>query len=133
MVQGKNVLGDAPDVPLYDTASPPHLAKELFMGIFPSAHTVLPSLRRLLCLSGLLLLSSGLLLGVLLTSAQAQVTTTITSDGTLGTAVTQRGTVHDIIGGTRPGNGPNLFHSFDRFSVGKGDTANFTSEQTGIK
>src|SRR5262249_11796240 len=49
------------------------------------------------------------------------------------TAVTQRGTVYNITGGTRPGNGPNLFHSFDRFSVGTGETANFTSAQTGIK
>ena len=52
-----------------------------------------------------LLLSSGLVLGVLLASGQAQVPTTITPDGTLGTAVTRRGTVHDITGGTRPGNG----------------------------
>src|SRR5712691_4436444 len=73
-----------------------------------------------------LLLSSGLLFGVLLASGQAQVTTTITPDGTLGTAVTQSGTVHNITGGTRPGNGPNLFHSFDRFSVGTNDTASFS-------
>ena len=46
-------------------------------------------------------------------------------DGTLGTVVTQSGTVHTITGGTRPGNGPNLFHSFDRFSVGTNDTARF--------
>jgi hypothetical protein len=78
-----------------------------------------------------LLLSSGLLLGVLLASGQAQVTTTITPDGTLGTTVTQSGTVHNITGGTRPGNGPNLYHSFDRFSVGTNDTARF-SGPTGI-
>src|SRR2546423_866012 len=78
-----------------------------------------------------LLLSSGLLLGVLLASGQAQVPTTIRPDGTLGTAVSQRGTIVDITGGTRPGNGPNLFHSFDRFSVGTGDTARF-SGPTGI-
>jgi filamentous hemagglutinin family protein len=78
-----------------------------------------------------LLLSGGLLLGVLLASSQAQVTTTITPDGTLGTTVTQSGTVHNITGGTRPGNGPNLFHSFDRFSVGTNDTASF-SGPTGI-
>ena len=76
-------------------------------------------------------LSSGLLLGVLLASGQTQVTTTITSDGTLGTTVTQSGTVHTITGGTRPKNGPNLFHSFDRFSVGTNDTARF-SGPTGI-
>src|SRR5438128_1066228 len=78
-----------------------------------------------------LLLSSGLLLGVLLASGQAQVTTTITPDGTLGTVITQSGTVHTITGGTRPGNGPNLFHSFERFSVGTNDTARF-SGPTGI-
>jgi filamentous hemagglutinin family protein len=59
------------------------------------------------------------------------VTTTITPDGTLGTTVTQSGTVHNITGGTRPGNGPNLYHSFDRFSVGTNDTARF-SGPTGI-
>jgi filamentous hemagglutinin family protein len=77
------------------------------------------------------LLSGGLLLGALLASSPAQVTTTIRPDGSLGTAVTQTGTVHEITGGTRPGNGPNLFHSFDRFSVGTGDTARF-SGPTGI-
>ena len=79
------------------------------------------------------LLSNGLLLGVWLTSSLAQVSTAITPDGTLGTTVTQSGTIHTITGGTRPGNGPNLFHSFDRFSVGTGATASFTSQQTGIK
>jgi filamentous hemagglutinin family protein len=72
------------------------------------------------------LLCGGLLCGVLLAVGQAQVTTTIRPDGTLGTAVTQHGTVYDITGGTRPGNGPNLFHSFDRFSVGTNDTARFS-------
>ena len=80
-----------------------------------------------------LLLGSGVLLIALLAGGQAQVTTTLKPDGTLGTAVSRRGTVYDITGGKRPGNGPNLFHSFDRFSVGTGDTVNFTSEQTGIK
>ena len=80
------------------------------------------------------LLVSAVLLGrVLLTVSAAQVPTAIRPDGTLGTTVTQSGNVYTIRGGTRPGNGPNLFHSFDRFSVGKGDTATFTSEQTGIK
>src|SRR5712691_4991902 len=78
---------------------------------------------RLLCS---LLLSTGLLLGVLLASGQAQVPTAIRPDGTLGTAVTQSGNVYNIMGGTRPGNGPNLFHSFDRFSVGTNDTARFS-------
>lgn len=72
------------------------------------------------------LISGGLLLGLWLAVALAQVPSTITSDGTLGTAVTQRGNIYDITGGTRPGNGPNLFHSFDRFSVGTNDTARFS-------
>jgi filamentous hemagglutinin family protein len=36
------------------------------------------------------------------------------------------GSTHTITGGTRPNNGPNLFHSFDRFSIGTGDTVTFT-------
>jgi filamentous hemagglutinin family protein len=40
--------------------------------------------------------------------------------------VTQHGTLYDITGGTRWRNGPNLFHSFDRFSIGTGDTARFS-------
>ena len=61
------------------------------------------------------------------TVSQAQVPSVITSDGTLGTKVTQQGRVHTITGGTRPKGGPNLFHSFDRFDVGTGDTARFTA------
>src|SRR5215510_4837176 len=71
------------------------------------------------------LITGGLLLGALLPVSQAQITTTITPDSTLGTTVTQNGSVHTITGGTRPGNGPNLFHSFDRFSVGTRDIASF--------
>ena len=82
------------------------------------------SLRTLL-LSGLLLVSAGLMV------SQAAVTSAITGDGTLGTTVTPSGTIYTITGGTRPGNGPNLFHSFDRFSVGTNDTARFTGP-TGI-
>ena len=78
-----------------------------------------------------LLFSSGVLCGLLLTSGQAQVTTTITPDGTMGTTVTRSGTIHDITGGTRPANGPNLYHSFDRFSIGTNDTARFNGP-TGI-
>ncbi|RPJ20870.1 MAG: filamentous hemagglutinin N-terminal domain-containing protein, partial [Planctomycetaceae bacterium] len=58
----------------------------------------------------------------------AQVATNITSTtgaGNLGTTVTQAGNLYDITGGTRPGNGPNLFHSFGDFTVGGGDIANF--------
>jgi filamentous hemagglutinin family protein len=77
------------------------------------------------------LFSSILLLWALLAVSQAAVTSAITGDGTLGTTVAQSGTIYDITGGTRPGNGRNLFHSFDRFSVGTGDTARF-SGPTGI-
>jgi len=77
-------------------------------------------------------LRSGLLLAMLLTVSQAQVRTTVTADGSLSTAVTRHGNIYAITGGTRPGNGLNLFHSFDRLSVGTGDTASFTGPQTGI-
>jgi len=63
--------------------------------------------------------------------SDAQVTTSITSTtgaGDLGTSVTQAGNLYDIGGGTRPGNGPNLFHSFGDFSVGGGDIANFLND-----
>src|SRR6266542_5535743 len=81
---------------------------------------------RQLCCPSTWLLSGGLLLGVLLALSQAQVPTAIRPDGTLGTAVTPSGNIYNITGGTRPGNGPNLFHSFDRFSVGTNDTARFS-------
>jgi filamentous hemagglutinin family protein len=58
----------------------------------------------------------------------AQVTTSITSTtgaGNLSTTITHTGNLYDITGGTRPGNGPNLFHSFGDFSVGAGDVGNF--------
>ncbi len=61
----------------------------------------------------------------------AQVATTITPDGTLGTEVTPNGNVYEITHGTRPGGGANLFHSFDRFDVGTGDIAHFMSD-TGV-
>jgi filamentous hemagglutinin family protein len=84
-------------------------------------------------LTPLLTLSGLLWLWALLAVSQAAVTSAITSDGTLGTTVTRSGTIHTITGGTRPDNGRNLFHSFDRFSVGTGDTALFSgSGQTGI-
>jgi large exoprotein involved in heme utilization and adhesion len=78
-------------------------------------------------------LVSGLFLSLLLlpcawlSVSQAQVTTAIRPDGTLGTRVRQHGTVYTIRGGTWPERGPNLFHSFDRFSVGTGDTVRFSA------
>src|SRR5256885_9419315 len=53
-----------------------------------------------------------------------QVATNITPSG-LNTTVTQAANLYNITGGTRPGNGPNLFHSFGNFSVGSGDIGNF--------
>src|SRR3989442_11339779 len=44
------------------------------------------------------------------------------------TTVRPNGTVYEITGGARPGNGSNLFHSFGLFSVGTGDTANFIND-----
>lgn len=60
----------------------------------------------------------------------AQVTTNITSSG-LNTQVNQVGNSSTITGGTRPGNGPNLFHSFGNFSLGGGNLANFLND-TGL-
>ena len=75
-----------------------------------------------------LLITSHLIIGFLLhgilpTICRAAVTTTITSDGTLGTQVTKIGRVYNIDGGTIKGS--NLFQSFGLFSVGTGDTASF--------
>jgi len=62
--------------------------------------------------------------------SSAQVTTNMTPSG-LNTHVTQVGTESTITGGTRPGGGPNLFHSFGNFTVGTGDLANFLND-TGL-
>jgi filamentous hemagglutinin family protein len=42
--------------------------------------------------------------------------------------VTTNGNVHSITGGTRPGNGTNLFHSFGEFGVPTNNIANFLNE-----
>ncbi|GJL62618.1 MAG: hypothetical protein NPIRA04_12720 [Nitrospirales bacterium] len=55
-------------------------------------------------------------------------TTAITSDNTLGSQISSTGNVHNITGGTRPGDGPNLFHSFGQFNVAKGEIANFLND-----
>ena len=68
------------------------------------------------------LLIGGLILqGILPTFSHAA--SNITSDGTMGTAVSQAGTTYNIDGGTI--RGTNQFHSFGLFSVGTGDTASF--------
>src|SRR5437660_4485376 len=81
---------------------------------------------------GTYLVSVGLLLFVTLaTNSEAQVTTAITPTtgvGNLGTTVTTGGATTTITGGTRPGNGLNLFHSFSQFSIAAGNTANFSND-----
>lgn len=75
------------------------------------------------------LVVAPLLCVVFVTSlALSQETTTITpttGPGDLGTTVTSDGHTTQITGGIRPGNGTNLFHSFNQFSIGPGDTARF--------
>lgn len=63
-------------------------------------------------------------------NAQQAVTTNITSSGlgTVGPLQPPSDGVYNITGGTRPGDGPNLFHSFGDFSVGQGDIANFLND-----
>lgn len=63
----------------------------------------------------------------------AQVVTPITPSGLnteIGAPTTVPGgdTVHNITGGTRPGNGPNLFHSFGNFNVPNNHIANFLND-----
>jgi filamentous hemagglutinin family protein len=55
--------------------------------------------------------------------AQPRVTTNITADDSLGTAVSRHGKIYDIDGGTIKGQ--HLLHSFGRFRLGTGDTARF--------
>src|SRR5262245_35425525 len=92
-------------------------------------HSIGPSrssfVRTLLWTTGTLLLTGNL---------HAAVTTSITQTtgaGNLGTNITQAGNVYNITGGTRPGNGANVFHSFGNFSVGAGDIANFQNTPVG--
>ena len=63
------------------------------------------------------------------TYGQVVVTTDITATTTaplnLGTHVDQVGITTQITGGTRPGGGTTLFHSFDSFTLGTGDIAHF--------
>ena len=54
--------------------------------------------------------------------------TPTTGAGNLGTTVTQAGNTYHITGGTRPSNGPNLFHSFGEFGVPTNHIANFLNE-----
>src|SRR5437773_3676914 len=79
----------------------------------------------------IVLVCAGLLESTLWVPSEAQVTTNITSTagaGNLGTTVTPAGGIYTITGGTRPGNGSSLFHSFGQFAIGTGDTANFFND-----
>jgi filamentous hemagglutinin family protein len=78
---------------------------------------------------GLVLLAMGVFHGKA-TNASAQATNIVPTPGGvgtggLGTVATQAGNTTNITGGLRPGNGPNVFHSFNQFSVGQGHTAAF--------
>lgn len=64
------------------------------------------------------------------TEARAQSTVIVPTPGDIGTGgvgtvTTQAGNTTNITGGLRPGNGPNVFHSFNQFSLGQGHTAAF--------
>ena len=51
----------------------------------------------------------------------------VTSSG-LGTVVTPAAGTFDVTGGTRPGGGANLFHSFGNFSLAAAESANFLND-----
>ncbi|MCW5799484.1 MAG: filamentous hemagglutinin N-terminal domain-containing protein [Nitrospira sp.] len=55
------------------------------------------------------------------------ISATPSGPGGLGTTLSTSGNTTNIAGGTRPGGGPNLFHSFNQFSVGAGDVAAFVN------
>jgi large exoprotein involved in heme utilization and adhesion len=90
------------------------------MGTLPAARTVLPSLRRLICLSGLLLLS------ILPTRSQAR----ITLDGSLGMAGPLTGPYYMIPHSAGQVRSPNLFHSFGQFNLFACESATFTGPST---
>ena len=58
-------------------------------------------------------------------------TTNITGSGLNTTIHAMNSTTTAIDGGTRPGGGPNLFHSFGQFSIGEGHTALFRNSDLG--
>ncbi len=86
-----------------------------------------------LFVSRLLVLYLSIFLVIPLPVGYAQVTTALTASG-LGTRISEPvvlpsgKTNYDITGGTRPGNGPNLFHSFGEFSLATNHIANFLNE-----
>ena len=82
------------------------------------AHNYFPTV-----LAGSLLFSSISTLSI----SHAVVTSDGSIQGNLNTGITA-GPNFDITGGTRPGDGSNLFHSFDSFSLLSGETANFIND-----
>ena len=74
-------------------------------------------------------LAGGLLFSMISSPSisYADVTADISTQGNLNTGVTA-GPNFDITGGTRPGDGSNLFHSFDSFSLLSSETANFIND-----
>jgi filamentous hemagglutinin family protein len=76
----------------------------------------------------LLLVSLSILPYGVVPVASSQVTTNIQGNG-LGTIVTPQGNMYDITVGTRVGT--NVFHSFEHFTVGPGDIANFQNLKVG--
>lgn len=76
------------------------------------------------------LLAFLLTVGYAASPASAQTTNIVATPpgpGGLGTSLGTSGNTTNITGGTRPGGGPNLFHSFNQFSVGTGDVAAFVN------
>ncbi len=81
--------------------------------------------------SGVILVFTFVLVASQVSPSLTQVTPAITSTtatGNLGTTVSQAGNTYNITGGTRPGNGANLFHSFSEFGVPTSHIANFLNE-----
>ena len=87
-----------------------------------------PNFMRQAFLSALLPTLALFLVSPSVGNTQVPAETDITSSG-LGTRVQPPSDgVYDIIGGTRPRGGSNLFHSFGDFSIGQGDIANFLND-----
>lgn len=65
------------------------------------------------------------LAGICFTLNPGQAQTLIPADDGTGTQIIPNGDRLDIEGGSLSGDGQNLFHSFDRFDLNNGETANF--------
>ena len=65
--------------------------------------------------------------GSIVQAQSTNIVATPPGPGGLGTSLSTSGDTTNITGGTRPGGGPNLFHSFNQFSVGTGDVAAFVN------